>query len=135
MTRTTAQPIAPVRKPRSSRQVLVVDDDRMLREVLIGALEDEGYTVRAARNGREALALLEHWQPDVILLDLMMPIMNGWEFRSEQLRDPKLSSIPVVIMTADGSASEKARSLYTDYLRKPIHLDALLALVNDYCGS
>jgi CheY-like chemotaxis protein len=65
----------------------------------------------------------------------MMPIMNGWEFRTEQLRDPKLSSIPVVIMTADGRAVEKAKTLRADYLKKPIQVDTLLELIKDYCGS
>jgi CheY-like chemotaxis protein len=115
--------------------VLVVEDDAELRKTICEVLEEAGYASRSAENGEIALEHARAELPCVILLDLMMPIMNGWEFRSEQLRDPKLSSIPVVIMTADGSASEKARSLYTDYLRKPIHLDALLALVNDYCGS
>ena len=116
-------------------QVLVVEDDPDLRKSICTVLDDAGYTSRPAENGEVALERAREERPCVILLDLMMPIMNGWEFRSEQLRDPNLSSIPVVIMTADGRAADKARTLHADYLRKPIHLDALLELVNDYCGT
>jgi CheY-like chemotaxis protein len=116
-------------------RVLVVEDDADLRQSICTVLDDAGYSSRAAENGEVALERVREERPCVILLDLMMPIMNGWEFRSEQLRDPKLSSIPVVIMTADGRGADKARTLHADYLQKPIHLDALLELVNDYCGT
>ena len=116
-------------------RVLVVEDDADLRKSICTVLEDAGFTSRPAENGEVALERAREERPCVILLDLMMPIMNGWEFRSEQLRDPNLSSIPVVIMTADGRAADKARTLHADYLRKPIHLDALLELVSDYCGT
>ncbi len=116
-------------------RVLVVEDDRNLRESICAVLEDAGYASRPAENGEVALEHARAERPCVILLDLMMPIMNGWEFRSEQLRDPDLASIPVVIMTADGRAAEKARTLHADYLKKPILLNALLELVNDYCGT
>jgi CheY-like chemotaxis protein len=116
-------------------RVLVVEDDSDLRDSICAVLEDAGYSYRTAENGEVALREARTERPCVILLDLMMPIMNGWEFRSEQLRDPSLSSIPVIIMTADGRAREKARTLHADYLRKPITLDALLHLVGDYCGT
>ena len=68
--------------------------------------------------------------PSLILLDLMMPTMNGWEFRAEQLEDLRLASIPLVVLTGDGNASEKARVLRaTSYIVKPVHLDSLLAVV------
>jgi DNA-binding response OmpR family regulator len=116
-------------------RVLVVEDDRNLRESICAVLTEAGFTSRPAENGEVALERARTERPCVILLDLMMPIMNGWEFRTEQLRDPELSSIPVVIMTADGRAVEKARTLHADYLKKPIRPDALLELVRDYCGS
>ena len=119
---------------RTSR-ILVVEDDNDLRESICTVLKDAGYTSWAAENGEVALARARAERPCVILLDLMMPIMNGWEFRSEQLRDPQLSSIPVIIMTADGRAREKAQTLHADYLKKPITLEALLDLVDDYCLS
>ena len=118
-----------------SARVLVVEDDRDLRESICAVLDDAGYVSRPAENGEVALVKAREERPCVILLDLMMPIMNGWEFRSEQLRDPKLSSVPVIIMTADGRVADKARTLHADYLRKPIHLDALLEMVSDYCGT
>jgi CheY-like chemotaxis protein len=116
-------------------RVLVVEDDPQLRRSICTVLDDAGYTSWPAENGEVALERVREERPCVILLDLMMPIMNGWEFRSEQLRDPNLSSIPVVIMTADGRGADKARTLHADYLKKPIHLDTLLELVNDYCGT
>jgi CheY-like chemotaxis protein len=116
-------------------RVLVVEDDPDLRKGICEVLDDAGYTSWPAENGEVALERAREERPCVILLDLMMPIMNGWEFRSEQLRDPQLSSIPVVIMTADGRAADKARTLHADYLRKPIYPDALLELVDDYCGT
>ncbi len=116
-------------------RVLVVEDDNDLRESICTVLQDAGYESWPAENGEVALERARAERPCVILLDLMMPVMNGWEFRSEQLRDPELSSIPVIIMTADGRAQEKAKTLHADYLRKPITLDALLHVVDDYCGS
>lgn len=116
-------------------RVLVVEDDSDLRESICAVLKDAGYTSWAAENGEVALERARAERPCVILLDLMMPIMNGWEFRSEQLKDPHISSIPVIIMTADDRAPEKAKTLHTDYLRKPITLDALIELVGNYCGS
>lgn len=115
--------------------MLVVEDDNDLRESICTVLQDAGYTCWPAENGEVALERARAERPSVILLDLMMPVMNGWEFRSEQLRDPDLSSIPVIIMTADGRAREKAQTLRADYLRKPLTLDALLQLVDDYSGS
>ena len=116
-------------------RVLVVEDDNDLRDSICAVLQDAGYTSWPAENGEIALQRARAERPCVILLDLMMPVMNGWEFRSEQLRDPQLSSIPVIIMTADGRAGEKAKTLRADYLKKPITLQALLDLVEDYCVS
>ena len=116
-------------------RVLVVEDDATLRASICSVLSDAGYTSWPAENGEIALERAREERPCVILLDLMMPIMTGWEFRTEQLRDPKLSSIPVVIMTADGRGVEKAKSLRADYLKKPIQVETLLELVKDYCGS
>lgn len=116
-------------------KVLVVEDDADLRESICTVLKDAGYAFWAAENGEIALARAREERPCLILLDLMMPIMNGWEFRSEQLRDPQISAIPVVIMTADGRAAEKARNLHADYLRKPIRLELLLEVIDGYCGA
>jgi CheY-like chemotaxis protein len=116
--------------------VLVVDDDAAIREALEAVLEDEGYVVRGAANGREALALLRTGvrPPAVILLDLMMPVMSGWDFRAEQQGDPALASIPVVVLSADRDVATKAAALQVPgYLAKPVNLDVLLDVVREYC--
>ena len=81
-------------------RVLVVDDDTILRTVLCESLADEGYEVRPADNGRHALALLGDWTPDVIVLDLMMPGMDGWAFRGAQLGRRAVAHIPVIVLSA-----------------------------------
>lgn len=85
----------------STPRVLVVEDDGPVREALVGVLASRGFHLDQAEDGYQALRLLQdHDRPDVILLDLTMPGMNGWEFRQVQLADPELSSIPVVVMSA-----------------------------------
>ena len=86
---------------RPGSRALVVDDDPSIREFVTYALEDEGFDVRSASNGAEALETLATWHADVILLDLMMPHMDGWEFRRRQLEDPSLKSIHVIVMSAN----------------------------------
>jgi CheY-like chemotaxis protein len=116
--------------------VLVVDDDLAIREALIMALEDEGYQVAGAANGRDALDYLRQspQMPQLILLDLMMPIMSGWDFRAEQEQDPSLAPIPVVVLSADRSIQAKAASVNADgYLQKPVDIVVLLDTVNQYC--
>jgi CheY-like chemotaxis protein len=118
-----------VRKPL----VMVVDDDDDIRETLAGLLEDEGYEATAVANGREALdALQGGMAPRVILLDLMMPVMDGAEFRRAQLADPRLVSIPVVLITAAGLEPVQ-RSDYDEVLRKPLKVDRVLAVVAEFC--
>jgi CheY-like chemotaxis protein len=110
--------------------VLIVDDDEALSEVLAEALEDEGLTVSRSAHGLDALSKLRSGlRPDVILLDLMMPVMDGWTFRDEQSRDPSLSSIPVVVVTAALSLPKPidARAI----VRKPFKIDELLRAMND----
>lgn len=116
--------------------VFIVEDDFDIREVLTEVLRDEGYSVAGAANGREALQALKDSgpRPRLILLDLMMPIMSGWQFVAEQRKVPALSDIPVVVVSADGNLQQKAESLKASgYLRKPIEIDALLTLVERYC--
>ncbi len=117
--------------------MLVVDDDRDIREVVTDALEAEGYRVVTAGDGREAIALLRAVgaAPSLILLDLMMPGMDGAQFRAEQRRDPTLDAIPVVVLSADSGLDAKAKSLgVAGHLKKPVALDALLDAVREYCG-
>ncbi len=118
---------APLKTPSPGAiRLLLVEDDSSIRLALSDLLEDEGFAVTTAVNGREALHELRHAPPpDVIVLDLMMPVMDGWEFRVEQRSDPVLAGIPLLAMSADLSA--KARAIAADgYVRKPIDFPELL---------
>ncbi len=123
--------------PRST--ILVVDDDADVNESVADALEAEGYRVLQATGGREALRLLveDHERPAMILLDLMMPGMNGWAFRAEQRKVPEIAKIPVLLFTATSIPEATTRDLdVAALLRKPIRLDALLAaIVRVECDS
>jgi CheY-like chemotaxis protein len=119
--------------------VFVVDDDEGIREVLRDILEAEGYRVATAANGREALAKLRRdaESPCIILLDLMMPVMDGWAFRGEQTREPALAAIPVVVLSADSAPPAKSQTLLaaTRHLRKPVRLEDLLLTVRSLCAG
>ena len=119
----------------SCHSILVVDDDPDVRESLTDILVDEGYRVTGARNGREALEVLRgHTRPSLILLDMMMPEMDGWSFRLEQQKIPELAGIPVVILSAHGNVRDAALALgAADYLRKPLRIDTLLEIAERYC--
>lgn len=116
--------------------ILVVEDDNAIREVLTDVLESEGYQVLNAPNGQEAIRLLRSSTlPCLILLDLMMPVMNGWQFRDEQRQDPVLAPVPVVVISADSDLASKAAAIKAnDFLKKPIEINRLLDTVEQYCG-
>ena len=119
-----------------SALVMLVEDDPDIREMICALLELEGWRVIAYSNGTEALDALRAQSdpPFLILLDLMMPVMNGWQFLAEQERDPSLSGIPVVVLSGDVREGAPG-SLHVDgYLRKPIDLDVLLATVRKFSG-
>jgi len=120
-------------RPRQS--VLVVDDDDDLRESFRDVLEDEGYRVLTASNGYEALRTLRSEPPpSVILLDLMMPVMNGWQFRTAQQLNPELANIPVVIVTAGLNIDAATRDLAAHRcLKKPVSVEELLDAVQPLC--
>src|SRR5437867_1713649 len=116
------------------KSVLVVEDDDDLREVICRVLTDEGYQVSAARNGQHALEMLQADPlPGVILLDLMMPTMNGWAVRARQEADPRLGTIPVVVMTAAAQLDDAAIA-GTDFVRKPVRIEDLLDRVRKHIG-
>lgn len=117
--------------------VLIVEDDTDLRDALSQILEEEGYRVSPAEHGLDALERLRDGKkPCLILLDLTMPVMNGWQFRAEQRQDPELASIPVVVISAGANLADQLVPLgVQDYLRKPIQLGQLLATVRRYCNS
>jgi CheY-like chemotaxis protein len=108
------------------RLVLVVDDDPDILQTLALCLSTEGYRVLMAANGSEALDLVGKEKPACILLDLMMPVMDGWQFRAAQLADPALAEIPVVIISATDAGEVPADAR----VPKPIDVDALLATVS-----
>src|SRR5438552_6420666 len=117
----------PPRRSRTETTVLVVEDDPGTRATLAELLEDHGYRAAAAANGQEALEYLRtHSPPAVILLDLVMPVMDGWRFRAEQQRDPTLAAIPVVLLTGAHEAQAHADALHAvSYLEKPFDLGGL----------
>lgn len=115
--------------------VLIVEDDADIRSSLAELFEVEGYTVATASNGQEGLDYLASTAkgfPDVVLLDLMMPVKDGFEFRRAQLENPKWAQVPVVVMSADANVRqklEKAGLPISAYLKKPVNLDDMLSLV------
>ena len=115
-------------------RILLVDDDAPSAEALREILEGEGHAVRTAQNGRVALeALRDADRFDMILLDVMMPVMNGYEFREEQLKDPSLASIPVIVLTADGRGRLKAALLKAKHVfQKPLSPPELLRVIGEY---
>ena len=119
----------------SGKSILVIEDNAVTRSAMALALQEEGYSVLGAANGHEALLYLRRAEPpNLILLDLMMPVMNGWEFRKQQVQDSALKSIPVVIVSADARGPQKAAALdVTDYLVKPIDFEKLLEAVQRWC--
>ena len=113
-----------------NKTVLIVEDDELVRDAIAEALRDEGYTVHIASNGREALDTLQSAmkQPRLILLDLIMPVMDGWEFLRERERQPALAGIPVCAV----SAAETLPSDVEHRIQKPFRLDDLLEVVARY---
>ena len=120
----------------SAAAILIVEDDQTIRETLADILEFEGYTVATVPNGLEALTYLRgNPAPKLILLDLMMPQMSGWELRIRQMQEPKLASIPVVILSGVQDLRQQATTLsVAAYLAKPIDMSLLFAAVRRYCG-
>jgi CheY-like chemotaxis protein len=113
--------------------ILVVDDNEDIRETMRELLSFEGYQVVTAEHGQEALDLLRAGREKVslILLDLMMPVLDGWQFRELQQKDEALSRIPVIILTASGDARSLSRQ--TTVLQKPVQFEELLAAVSVHC--
>jgi CheY-like chemotaxis protein len=114
--------------------VLIVDDDRDIRETLEEILGYEGYTVATAKNGVEALEKARAVRPSVILLDLFMPVMDGAEFRRRQRADPAIGDIPVVVVSAAANIEDRVRGLDVDArLEKPLRIEQLFEVVARYC--
>jgi CheY-like chemotaxis protein len=113
--------------------VLIVEDDDDLREMMAQLLSLEGFQAAAVANGQEALEYLRQGTaPDLILLDMMMPVMDGWEFRRRQKSDPSMAEVPVIVFSAldQGRITDISAEAI---LKKPLDFDRLLELVRMYC--
>lgn len=121
---------------RPAAPVLVVEDDREQRETLCAMLELEGFDHAEAANGREALDYLDRsGAPCLVLLDLEMPVMNGWDFRARQLSDERLASIPVVVVTANDAGLHDRFPGVAGFLYKPLRFEKLAALLDRICPT
>lgn len=118
-------------KTAKKRHVLIVDDSSEIVSVLTEALEQKGYEVGTASNGSEALDSVKVKMPDIILLDMRMPIMNGWEFARE-FRNRYGRSVPITVMTAAEDSRLRANEVGADsYIGKPFDLDQLYQVIED----
>ena len=114
--------------------ILIVEDDDDCREMLAALLVSHGYHIVTAENGAEALMVARQYQPCLILLDLMMPVMDGEEFRRTQLADPQIRDIPIVIVSARLGAHEIGRRLgAVGTIPKPLDLDEVAATIEEVC--
>ncbi len=117
------------------KAILIVEDESDVREGLAWLISHHGYEVETAANGREALAKLDAMAPPcLILLDLMMPEMNGWEFREQLLARNLLANIPVVLVSGTADLERVARTLKaTEYIPKPVDFNRLVGIIDAYC--
>ena len=118
-----------------NKKILIVEDDDDIQEIVKTLLMDEGYMVETAGNGQEALHQLRAsvTLPALIILDLMMPVMTGYQFRQEQELDPRLAQIPVVVTTAGGNFDSKKPLIKAQaFLKKPLSIDDLLSTIKRF---
>jgi CheY-like chemotaxis protein len=115
--------------------VLLAEDDEDLREALVDTLVEAGFTVEAVGHGRAALEWFEDsaTAPKVILLDLMMPVMDGWQFLDERQKVPKIAAVPVVVLSANGDFAGESDTV--EFMRKPVVVKALLPIVASHCRA
>ena len=117
------------------QSILIVEDDPDIRSTLQEILSIEGYSASVASNGRDAVSLLKEMRrPCLILLDLMMPVMNGWEVLKELQEDVFLATIPVVVISAASNGKSRPAGA-VGYIKKPVDLDSLLRIIKKHCGS
>ena len=118
----------------SPKQILIVEDDEFIREALTELLQGEGYQIAIAQNGQIGIDFLKSAKelPSLILLDLMMPVKDGFTFREEQLSDDRLNKVPVLVMSADPSMLIKKDRLKANvYMRKPLELSDMLRSIEE----
>jgi CheY-like chemotaxis protein len=119
------------------KKILIIDDDQGIRDALSELLEMEGYLVALAGNGSEGLRVLRQMEspPDLILLDFMMPSMDGFQFREMQVAERLHPRVPVVLMSADCHVEEKqVRGGMMDHLRKPMDISDVINMVKKHCA-
>lgn len=117
----------------TDKNILVIEDDQEIRSVLQFALELEGYKVATAIHGQDALNQLRQTDslPHLILLDLMMPVMDGWQFLAIKKQEPRLANLPVLVVSAAGDRAKNFEA--SGYIKKPIELDFLLESIKQHC--
>ena len=124
------------RRLRSTKRILVVDDEPTIREVISEALREAGYVVDSAANGADALREMRRQRPRAIVLDLMMPILDASGFHELMRLNPRYADIPIVVVTAAYAAAESAERIGASaYLTKPFELDELVATVAGVIGQ
>jgi CheY-like chemotaxis protein len=118
------------------KRVLVVDDDDEIRESMVEALQELGHPAEGAANGLKALEVMRREpRPCLVLLDLMMPVMDGRAFREAQINDPAMRDVPVVVISAYRDLQESARAMgVAEWLPKPVDLDVLRRAVSKHCS-
>ncbi len=121
----------------TEKYILLIEDDVDIRETMFDVLKDEGFAVQTANNGQEALDFLRSAKqlPALILLDIMMPVMDGYQFREHQVKDPVFANIPTAMISADGQLQQKASRIgLTEFLKKPVDIEQLFALAHRHCS-
>lgn len=115
----------------TEKYILLVEDDLDISEAIQSILQEEGFNIKCTFNGKEALEYLKDAPavPTLILLDIMMPYMNGYEFREAQLKDQKISEVPTIILSAAGKHEDIDRLHFRECLKKPLDLETLLDVV------
>ena len=128
--------LEPAVTPKSRPRVLVIEDDPSIRTLLATCLELEGFAVATASNGADGLDRIKAARPSLVLLDLMMPVMDGVQFRAAQLKDPEIASVPVVCISAIDDAEQRDGQLRAAaYITKPFDLDRIMAVVRARCQA
>ncbi|MEO5952783.1 MAG: response regulator [Chloroflexia bacterium] len=114
------------------KTILIIEDERIIADILSTVLEEEGYNVHVADNGKIGLATLQSVHPDLVLCDLMMPVIDGKAVGRAMSANPDYSSIPLIFMSAGGSPPTDPNIHYADFLRKPFDLSQLISLVEQW---
>ena len=116
------------------KNILIVEDDRAIRQIMSDVLELNGYNTFIAGDGEEALQALKAMQfkPCVVLLDLMMPGTNGWQFLAAQRNDPQFASIPIIVCSAYKESAKAVQP--AAFIEKPVQLDSLLGTIKTFCA-